>query len=61
MNYSNKCTLIINVYSQAKQLDLLLKSALKQTEKEFEIIVADDGSSNSTSKPSSARPNRLCP
>ena len=48
MTHSNKCTLIVNVYNQAKQLDLLLESALKQTEQDFEIIVADDGSSDST-------------
>jgi len=41
MTHSNKCTLIVNVYNQAKQLDLLLESALKQTEQNFEIIVAD--------------------
>jgi glycosyltransferase involved in cell wall biosynthesis len=43
-----KCTLIVNVYNQAKQLDLLLESALKQTESDFEIVVADDGSSDET-------------
>lgn len=48
MSLSKKCTLIVNVYNQAKQLDLLLESALKQTEPNFEIIVADDGSSDGT-------------
>jgi len=48
MALSKKCTLIVNDYNQAKQLDLLLESALKQTEQDFEIIVADDGSSDST-------------
>ena len=43
-----KCSLIVNVYNQAKQLDLLLESACKQTENDFEIIVADDGSSDET-------------
>ncbi|MDQ8195146.1 glycosyltransferase [Coraliomargarita sp. SDUM461004] len=43
-----KCTLIVNVYNQAKQLDVLLESALKQTNQEFEIVVADDGSSDET-------------
>jgi glycosyltransferase involved in cell wall biosynthesis len=43
-----KCSLIVNVYNQAKQLDVLLESALKQTAQDFEIIVADDGSSDST-------------
>ena len=43
-----KCSLIVNVYNQAKQLDVLLESALKQTELDFEVIVADDGSSDST-------------
>tara|TARA_B110000483_G_scaffold243626_1_gene334625 strand:+ start:946 stop:1776 length:831 start_codon:yes stop_codon:yes gene_type:complete len=43
-----KCSLIVNVYNQAKQLDLLLESALKQTCQDFEIIVADDGSTDET-------------
>lgn len=43
-----KCSLIVNVYNQAKQLEVLLESALKQTELDFEVIVADDGSSDST-------------
>lgn len=48
MNQTYKCTLIVNVYNQAKQLDLLLESALKQTEQDFEIIIADDGSADET-------------
>ncbi len=43
-----KCSLIVNVYNQAKQLDLLLESACRQTETDFEIVVADDGSSDET-------------
>ena len=43
-----KCSLIVNVYNQAKQLDILLESALKQTNQNFEIIIADDGSSVET-------------
>ena len=43
-----KCSLIVNVYNQAKQLDVLLESALKQTNQNFEIIIADDGSSDET-------------
>ena len=43
-----KCTLIVNVYNQAKQLDILLESALKQTDQNFEIVIADDGSSDET-------------
>ncbi len=43
-----KCTIIANVYNQAKQLDLLLESACLQTERDFEIVVADDGSSDET-------------
>lgn len=48
MNPNNRCTLIVNVYNQAKQLDILLESAFKQTEKNFEIVVADDGSADET-------------
>ena len=48
MPQSYKCSLIVNVYNQAKQLDLLLESAFKQTEQNFEIIVADDGSADET-------------
>ena len=43
-----QCSLIVNVYNQAKQLDVLLESALKQTNQDFEIIVADDGSADET-------------
>lgn len=43
-----KCSIIANVYNQAHQLDLLLESAERQTETDFEIIVADDGSSDVT-------------
>jgi glycosyltransferase involved in cell wall biosynthesis len=43
-----KCSLIVNVYNQAKQLDVLLESASKQTNQDFEIIVADDGSADET-------------
>jgi glycosyltransferase involved in cell wall biosynthesis len=43
-----KCSLIVNVYNQAKQLDILLESALNQTCQDFEIVVADDGSSDET-------------
>lgn len=43
-----KCSLIISLYNQAKQLRLILESALRQTEQNFEIVLADDGSSDET-------------
>lgn len=48
MNHPLKCTLIISLYNQAKQLPLVLESALVQTERSFEIVLADDGSSDGT-------------
>ena len=46
MGESPECSLIVSVYNQAKQLALVLASAAPQTHKHFEIIVADDGSSD---------------
>ena len=43
---SLECSLIVSVYNQAKQLALILASAAHQTRKRFEIVVADDGSSD---------------
>ncbi len=42
------CTLIIAVYNQARQLALLLDTVKQQKEQRFELIVADDGSSDDT-------------
>ena len=41
-----KCSLIVSAYNQAPQLDLLLESVRWQTEKNFEVVIADDGSSD---------------
>lgn len=46
MSKSYKCSLIISLYNQAKQLRLILHSAVRQTERDFEIVLADDGSSD---------------
>lgn len=46
MDTTKKCSLIVSVYNQSRQLALLLASALKQTEQSYEIILADDGSSD---------------
>jgi glycosyltransferase involved in cell wall biosynthesis len=54
-----KCSLIVNVYNQAKQLDVLIESVLKQTELDIEVIVADDGSSDSTEEVVSKWKSRL--
>lgn len=43
-----KCSLLISLYNQSRQLVLLLESALNQTEQDFEIILSDDGSSDDT-------------
>lgn len=45
-NLMPKCSLIVNVYNQSKQLELLLESACRQTVSDFEIVIADDGSSD---------------
>lgn len=45
---SPRCSLIICAYNQCQQLGLVLDSALKQTERGFEIIIADDGSEDGT-------------
>lgn len=43
-----KASLIIAVYNQAQNLKLILEAATKQTANDFEIVVADDGSSDET-------------
>lgn len=39
-----KCSLIITVYNDIRTLTLTLESLKTQTEKDFEVIIADDGS-----------------
>ncbi len=48
MKETLQCSLIINAYNQAAQLKQVLQSAARQTDQRFEIIIADDGSSDST-------------
>ena len=43
-------TLIISVYNQSKQLKILLDTVAKQTYNDFELIIADDGSSDHPEK-----------
>lgn len=43
-----QATLIIAVYNQARNLELILESVETQTFRDIEIIVADDGSSDET-------------
>lgn len=40
------CSLIVSIYNQAPQLALVLRTAALQTRRDFEIILADDGSSD---------------
>ena len=53
------CSLIVGAYNQARQLALLLESAGRQTRRDFEIIIADDGSSDDTSNVIGASESRL--
>ena len=39
-----KCSLIISVYNDIETLILILEALKVQTEKQFEVIIADDGS-----------------
>ena len=39
-----KCSLIVMVYNDIKTLTLTFEALKIQTEKEFEVIIADDGS-----------------
>lgn len=48
MNHNFKVSLIMSTYNRPDALELTLLSALKQSYKDFEIIVADDGSKNDT-------------
>lgn len=41
---SMKCSLIISVYNDIETLILILEALKVQTEKQFEVIIADDGS-----------------
>ncbi len=45
-----KATVIISFYNKAEWLELLLAAFTRQSIKEFEIIIADDGSSEDTVK-----------
>ena len=39
-----KCTLVISVYNQEKELELILTALTVQNFKNFEVLIADDGS-----------------
>ena len=41
-----KCSLIVMVYNDIKTLTLTFEALKIQTEKEFEVIIADDGSNS---------------
>jgi len=41
-------SLIVSVYNQARNLELILDTVRKQTISDFEVVVADDGSSDNT-------------
>lgn len=43
-------SLIISSYNQSKTLELLLKSLCRQSEQSFEVILADDGSTDETAQ-----------
>ena len=43
-----KASIIITTYNWPKALNVVLTSILAQTESNFEIIIADDGSSHET-------------
>ncbi len=43
-----KVSLLISTYNWPSALDLVLKSALRQTQKPLEILIADDGSTDET-------------
>ena len=44
------CSLVITTYNSPEALDLVIRSALAQSETPCEIIVADDGSNNDTAR-----------
>ncbi len=45
-----QCSLIINAYNQAEELRLVLDSVAGQSVSDFEVIIADDGSTDHTSE-----------
>ena len=47
-NKKNYFSLIVSTYNRPDALEACLKSLLEQTDKEFEILIADDGSSEET-------------
>jgi len=50
MHASMPVTLIICIYNQAEQLRLVLESVNTQRIKDFDIVIADDGSSDNTAE-----------
>ena len=38
------CSLIISVYNDARFLAMIFEALKRQTEKDFEVVIADDGS-----------------
>ena len=44
------CSLVITTYNSPETLDLVLRSALLQSDPPCEIIIADDGSNNDTAR-----------
>ena len=40
------CTLIISIYNQAPQLRRVLETVARQSNRDFDIVIADDGSAD---------------
>ena len=43
-----KCSYIVSVYKNTQALQLILFALAQQSELDFELIIADDGSTNET-------------
>ncbi len=59
MNFAHQFSVIIPTYNRAERLRLTLESLFKQTYKNFEVLVCDDGSTDNTAEVVESFKNKL--
>ena len=56
---TDKVSVLMTVYNTAKYLDRSINSIIKQTYKNFELIIVDDGSEDNSKKIISSYKNKI--